>query len=54
MAIFGIKGNKRLGGEPQPSDLPIGYLKDGELHLSNLCVEAIKQKFYILNSNRLL
>jgi hypothetical protein len=53
MAIFGIKGNKRLGGEPQESDLPIGYLQDGELHFSNNCIEAIKVKFAVLNSNRI-
>lgn len=54
MAIFGIKGNKRLGGEPRSSDLPIGYLHEGDLHLSDLCMEALRLKFNILTSNRLI
>ena len=54
MAIFGIKGNKRLGGEPVLSDLPLGYIHEGDLHLSNLCIEALRSKFSILNSNRII
>lgn len=54
MAIFGIRGNKRLGGEIHPSDMPVGYIKEGDLYLSDMCVEVIKSKYSILNSNRII
>jgi hypothetical protein len=65
MAIFGVQGNKRVSIDDdgviqdQQEDhpdffMPFGFLNgDGQLCLSARCVEIVRSKFSLLNSNRI-
>lgn len=68
MATFGIQGNKRLGVdddeayeaiEEQQEEYPdffmtFGYInEEGLLSLTPKCVDTIRSKFTLLNSNRI-
>lgn len=65
MAIFGIRGNKRIGQDDEKlaefqnqqtpeNQLPYGYLNEqNQLCLTEKCVARIRSKFSLMHSNRI-